>query len=300
MNKRRLNVTLQVYAILAFPLLGFFVFTIRGQVWAAIKSFYFYNLVDSQTKFVGLKNFITIFTKDVTYWETWRNTIVFALYKLPFEVPLALLIALLLNKKLKATGVFRTIYYAPCVVSVAVVGVLFMGMFEHDGLINAYLTGCGLAKEPIDWFSNGFYALTALVIGSVWQCIGTNILYFLGALQNVPEELYEAAYLDGMSRVGMFFKITLPLIAPVFQVILLMAINGTLQTSDYILVTTNGAPGGQTMSVMAYQVNQFMPGFASGSPDIGYGCAMAIITSLILAMVGFGYLKISNKLSNLY
>ncbi len=300
-STRKGHIARQCYMILAIPLFGFIVFTCRGILWAAWKSLFFYNQVDSETRFIGLENYITLF-KDVTYWRTWKTTLLFALYKVPIEMPLATFIAVLLNKKVRGTGIFRSVFYMPCIVSVAVVGVMFMSMFEYNGIINSILMKCGLISENINWFSNGFSAMMALTIGSIWTTIGVNIIYMLAALQNVPNELYEAAYLDGMTNVGMFFKITLPLIAPVFQVIILLAINGTLQTNDYIIATTNGAPGGTTFTIMAYQTRQFMPGFIEGSsmPNLGYGSAMATITAFILGGIAITYNKMTNKLSHLY
>lgn len=119
-------------------------------------------------------------------------------------------------------------------------------------------------------------------------------------MQNVPEDVYESAYLDGASPWTVMWKITLPLIAPVAQTILLLAINGTLHTGEYILVTTNGAPGGGTYTVMSYVVGKFVPGFAGTGVNIGYGCAISLVTSAIMGIIAFGYLKLSKKMSEMY
>lgn len=297
---RKASVAWQCYLVLALPLIGFCLFTLRGILWAAYKSFFYYNQVNSETRFVGLENYITLFTKDSVYWDTWKTAILFALYKVPFEIPIAAIIALFLNKKLKGTNFFRAVFYMPSIVSLAVIGVIFMSMFEHNGVINALLRNLGLIDKNIDWFSNSFTALTALMIGSTWSTIGINIIYMLAAYQNVPNELYEAAYLEGLGKCGMFFKITLPIIAPVFQVIMLLAINGTLSTGDYIIATTNGAPGGSTFTVMAYQISEYMPGFSGNLPNLGYGSAMSTVTAIILGVIALVYTKISNKFSNIY
>lgn len=286
--------------ILLPQIIGFFVFSLYPILWAAQKAFYSYNGVPSQTKFVGLNNFITIFTADTTYWKTWGNTLLFTAGKLPLELPLAFFVALCLSKKLKGAGFFRAAFYLPCVISVAIVGLIFTNLFGYFGLSNAWLMKLGLLKEPIDWFANPWTARFALIVGSVWNSFGINVLYFIAALANVPEELYECARLDGASKGTIIWKITLPMIAPVFSTILLLAINGTLQTSEYILASTKGAPGGATNTVMSYVINKFVPGFAATEANIGYGCALSLVTAIIMGLVAVIYSKTSAKLQNIY
>ena len=207
---------------------------------------------------------------------------------------------LAINRKLKGKGFFRTMYYMPCIIGAAIIGVMLTNLFDYFGFINAVLMKFGLIKEPIGWFSETKTAMMALVIGSVWNSFGINVLYFMAAMSNIPESLYESADLDGASGWVRFWKITLPMMAPVLQVILLLSINGTVHTCDYILTTTNGGPGGSTYTVMAYQVGKFVPGFADAVVNIGYGCAMAIVTSMIMVIVATIYLKLSKKMQSVY
>lgn len=289
--------TLTCYAILAPQILGFFVFTLYPMLWAASRAFFFYNGTPSQTHFVGLQNFIRIFTEDTAYWKTWLNTLIFTFGKLPLELPLAMILALLLHGKVKGSGFYRTVYYLPCVISGAIIGVMFSNLFDYFGFINAWLVKLGFAQEPIDWFANYNTALTALVLGATWNTFGTNVLYFMAAMANIPEDMYESAKLDGASGWTTFWKITLPLMAPVLQTILLLSINGTLHVGEFILVTTNGAPGGSTYTVMAYLVGKFVPGFADVDVNIGYGCAMSLLTSILMIFIALGYMKMSKKMA---
>ena len=297
---RRTRKTLSCYAILSPQIIGFLVFSLYPILWAASKAFYYYTGTPSLTRFVGLGNFIKIFTIDSTYWETWGNTLLFAFGKLPLELPLALLIALCLRKGLKGAGFFRAAFYLPCVISIAIVGLIFTNLFDYFGFINAWLIKLGLIDTPIDWFSNAWTARFALIIGSIWSSFGINVLYFISALANVPEELYECAKLDGASRWVTFRKITLPMIAPVFSTILLLAINGTLHTSEYILATTKGVPAGSTYTVMSYVVNRFVPGFADAGANVGYGCALAIVTAILMGLIAVIYSKLTAKLQDIY
>ena len=304
-NKQRLTSykrknAAQCYIMLATQIIGFLVFTIYPLLWAARYGFYYYDGIPSNTRFVGLANFINIFTKDSMYWKTWGTTFLYALIKLPIELPLAMFIALLMNKKLKGATTFRALFFMPNIISVAVVGLVFVNMFGFFGVINGLLEKYKVISEGIPWLDSKWTALLVLTLASSWSTFGINMIYFLGALQTVPEDLYEVAYLEGMSKPAQFFKITLPMIAPVAQTVLLLAINGTLHANELILIMTGGAPGGETFTVMSYIVKKFVPGFAETSVNIGYGCAMAIITSIIMCMVAMLYSKLSKRMSEIY
>lgn len=291
----------QCYLLLGLPIIGFLVFTIYPLIWSALKAFYYYDMIPDHTRFVGLDNFVTLFTKGGDYWRGWIVTLQFLLIKLPIEIPLALIIAVLLSKGLKGSNLFRNLYYMPCVISVAIVGIIFSNIFDVFGLANAWLTKLNIIKEPIDWFGGKWTAMFVLILGSVWSNMGTNVVYFTAALANVPKELYEAADMEGAGVCTKFFKITVPMIAKVFQTILLLAINGTLRVGEYIIVMTNGAPAGKTLTAEAYVIKMFLPGFASGSSiNIGYGCAISIISSIICALVGILYMYSTRKVSELY
>lgn len=288
----------QCYLLISLQIIGFFLITFYPTLWAIRLSCYYYNGIISNTRFVGFDNFITLFTKDSAYWQAWLTTFRYALLKLPIELPLAMFVAVLLKRKLRCKGLFRAIFYMPSIIGVAIIGVIFFNLFDVFGLVNAWIAKINPAMDPIAWFSETGTALFVLVIGDVWKTFGVNALYFTAALSNVPEELYEAAKIDGASRWTLFRKITLPSIAPVVQIVLLLSINGTLHTNEYILTMTGGAPYGTTHTVMSYVVNSYVPGFAGNSVNIGYGCAVSVITSLLMAAIAVIYMKSTNKLSN--
>lgn len=292
--------SIQCYLLIALPLIGFFVFTLYPIIWSAVKSFYYYDLVPSNTKFVGLKNFITLFTNGEDYWSAWLFTFKYMLIKLPIEIPLTLILAVFLNKGLKLSGFFRNIYYLPCVISMAIIGIIFANIFDPFGIVNAWLMNLNIISEPIDWFGDTNRALFVLVLGGIWSSFGINVVYFTAALSNVPKDLYEAAEIDGAGVVRKFFSVTIPMISNVFQTILLLAINGTLRTGEYIIVMTNGAPAGTTLTAEAYVMQSFLPGFSTGTPDLGYGCAMSVISSIICAGIGVLFLRASKKMTQLY
>jgi len=292
--------TAQCYAVLSTQLIGFFVFSLYPILWAIQKSFFYYDEVPSKTRFVGLDNFIDIFVNNATYWKSWLTTIVFMIGKLPIELPLAMLVAVCLNRKLKGSGFFRAAYYLPCIISIAIIGLVFTNLFDYFGFVNAWLVKLGIITKNIDWFESTGTAMFVLIIGSVWNSFGTNVIYFMAAMANVPKELYESAKVDGANGWITFWKITLPMMAPVLQTILLLSINGTMQTSEYVIVTTNGAPAGSTYTVLAYQIGKFVPGFADAGVNIGYGCAIAVVTSIGLMAIALAYTNLTKRLQNLY
>lgn len=210
---------LECYAMISLHILGFIALTLYPIAWAARLAWYYYDGTLSNMRFVGWQNFVSLFTVDSAYWKTWITTFQFALCKLPIELPLAMLLALLLNARLKGRGFFRAMFYLPNMIGVAIIGLIFTSLFDYFGLVNAWLMKLGIIAEGIDWFSQKWTAMAILVLGSVWNTVGMNILYFLAALQNVPQELYESAYLEGATRPQAFFKITLPLMGPVLQVV---------------------------------------------------------------------------------
>lgn len=290
----------QNYVMLALPLIGFFVFTLYPLLWAMGLSFFSTEGVATETaKFTGLDNIISVF-KDKVYWSTWITTFQFTLYKVPIEMVLALSMALILNRKLKGTGFFRSVFFMPNVISMALMAVVLFNMFDVHGFINHVLQSAHMIDAPIEWFGTKLSSLTVLVVGSVWHTFGINVIYFIAALNNVPEECYEAATIDGATKWQTFIRIQLPLMAPVMQTILLLSINGTLHTGEYIYVMTGGAPGGTTHTVMSYLLAKYTPGIAGAIMNLGYGCAMSFITSILMCLIAIGYNKLSKKMSEVY
>lgn len=288
----------QAVLMLAPMLIGFLLFT-----YVPILYILRYALYDSngfKETFVGFENFIRVFTRDSNYWNALLNTIVLTFGKLAVEIPLALLLAVLLNRGQKGTGFFRITLFLPTVISAAIAGLIFSLMFAaFNGTVNGMLQSAGLIERPISWFSYKGTALFVVGFASVWNNFGINMIFFLMALQSVPKELYECSDLDGVNAFQRFFKITLPMIGPTFQVVLLNAIVGSLKMADLILSTTNGQPGGKTEVVMTYVFKYFF-GYDGRAIEVGYASSMALVTAVVLAMISFIYMKASKKLGNSY
>ncbi|MBC8596022.1 carbohydrate ABC transporter permease [Qingrenia yutianensis] len=142
----RLSDSAQCYLLLGLPLIGFFVFTLYPILWAMRLSFFYHDGIPSNTVFVGIENFVNAF-KDKVYWGTWLTTLQFAVMKLPIELPLALVLAVLLNKKIKGSGFFRTVYFMPTVISAALIALMFSNLFSVFGIVNMYLIKLGIIKD---------------------------------------------------------------------------------------------------------------------------------------------------------
>ena len=298
LSKRTKN-DIQSYIMLSPQIIGFLLFSIFPLIWAIRLSWFSYNGIAEQTRFVGWENFVTLMS-DTSYWSSLANTFLFFLMKLPLEIPLAMFLAVLLSKKLRGAGFFRAMYYMPHVISVAITALVFTNMFSYFGFINGWLQNLHISELPIEWFGTKFKAMFVLVLADTWRSFGVNVMYFMAAIQNVPEDVYEAAKIDGAGKLTTFFRITLPLIAPVMQVILMMSVIGTLGTNELVLVLTNGAPGGTTHTVKSYIFQNYAPGMADMNVNIGYGCAMSLVTGLILAAITLTYMKFSEKMKSIY
>ncbi len=288
------------YLMLLLPITGFVVFQVYPVLWTFKWAFYSYSGVPSETRFVGLANFKTMFSTDLTYWKSWGNTLLIAGLRIPVEIGLAMGLALILNKKRKGSGFFQAMFYLPHIISTAIIGLIVSSMFSYFGIVNGILVEFGLIDVGIDWFARRSTALGMITFASTWAHFGVNVMYFLAAFANVPAELYECAGLDGASKSVTFFKITLPVIAPIFSTIMLLAIMRGLSMNELIIILTNGGPYGQTNTVMSYLYTKFVPGFAEDNIQIGYGCAMSLITTILFSLIAVGYSRVNKWLKGLY
>ena len=283
-----------VLMVLPF-LLGFILFSYVPIIYILRYAFTNYSGYGDY-EFTGLDNFVRVFQRDPDFWQSLVNTVVLSAGKLAIEIPLALILAVLLNKKLRGMAFFRVTLFLPAIISAVIIGLIFSLLFaSQNGMINGILMNIGMIEKPINWFNTKWKAMSVLGIASIWQNYGINMIFFLMALQSIPQELYDCASIDGATGLNRFFKITLPMIAPIFQSILLMAIVGSLKVCDLVISCTNGQPGGTTEVVMTYIYKSFF-GKSGRNIEVGYASSMALITAIFLAMVTFVYLKATKKL----
>ena len=246
-----------------------------------------------KTEFVGLQNYIDLFkagsVKFNEFWNSLSNTVEFVIYSVPFLVTIPLGLAVLLNTKIKGRNFFRAIYFAPWVLSVAVISLIWWWIFQSQGgLLNYYLNEIGI-KGP-QWLSTVPWAWVAIVVATVWWTMGFNMVILLAALQDIPDQLYEAASIDGANNWQQFRYITLPMLQPVLLFIITTTIIASFNLFGQPLMMTRGAPaqptgGGATEPVM---MRIFTEGFVR--PFQGSAAAMSfLVASMMIGISYFNY-----------
>lgn len=289
---------IQSYLMIAGNTIGLIVFVVIPLLWVVRFCTMYYKGYGTM-RFVGLENFIRVFERSPKFWLSVKNTFVFATFKLAVEIPLALVLAFLLTRKLKGTDFFRSVFFMPSMISVAIMGVVFSYLFSHEsGIINGILKSLG--GTGVKWFASGTTAMIVLMIASIWQNFGINMLFFMTGLQSISPEMYEAASIDGASNTRQFFTITIPLLGPVLQMVLMNAILGSLKVTDLVMTLTNGAPNGKTEVMMTYIYRQFFSDGVSNAKQFGYGAALTVVVAVILSIVTIIYLRTTKKTADVY
>jgi len=232
-------------------------------------------------KFVGLSNYIQLFTNDPIFIKTLVNTTLFVLMGMGIGPTLGLLTALLLNQKVRFQSVFRTAYYLPVMTSLVVVSTIWVMLYNRNGLLNSFVTGLGFPK--VGWLSDPRISLVSVVIASIWQGFGFETVIFLAALQSIPRELYEAAMIDGADAFLRFWYITLPSLRHVILFVYIYGIIGSYQVFDQVFVMTSGGPVYSTSTIVHYLFTKFM--------DLRLGYASAIAYVLFGILVVFSYVQ---------
>ena len=297
-NRLDRKAVIQSYLMIAGTVIGMIVFVVIPLIWIMRWCLFSYKGFGA-VRFVGFNNFVRVFARSDKYWLAVKNTFVFAFGKLLVEIPLALVLAFMLTRRLKGRDFFRSVFFMPSMLSVAVIGVVFTYLFNHNqGVVNSVIKQLG--GTPIKWFSDGTTAMIMLMIVSIWQNFGINMLFFMTGLQSIPNELYEAAAIDGASQTQQFLRITIPMLGPIMQMVLMNAILGSLKVTDLVLTLTNGKPSGKTEVMMTYIYKRFFGESGSSAMDYGYGAALTVVTAIILTIVTLMYLRATKKNSDIY
>ncbi len=268
-------------------LLGFLGF----QLYPLISSLYysFTNLgLSGKAKFVGLTNYINALTIDHEFWNSLWVTVVYVFTSVPAKLAFALLIAMILNSKLKFINAFRTIYYIPSILGGSVaVSVLWRFLFMKEGTVNQLLAIFSI--PPQDWIGSPHLALFTLDILTVWQ-FGSSMVLFLAGLKQIPQELYEAGIMDGATKIRMFFTITLPMLTPIVFFNIIMQLVGAFQEFTSAFVITGGGP---MQSTYLYGMKLYIEGFRYFK--MGYASALSWILFIVILIFTGVIFKSSSK-----
>ena len=264
-------------------LLGFLIFVLYPLVASLYYSFTDYNIIKSP-QWVGLDNARALLT-DSLFWTSMGNTLYLVVFGLPAGLAVSLLLAILLNQKVAAMPLFRTIFYLPSIMPAVASALLFLWVLNPQyGMINLALRSVGIAGPG--WMTDPAWSKPALIILGLWTSGGTMLIYLAG-LQGIPAHLYEAAMIDGANWWHKFWHVTIPMLSPTIFFNLIIGLIGTFQyfTEAYIMTTgnsggSNDIPGGPLNSTMFYSIYLFQNGFAYFK--MGYASAMAWILFLIV------------------
>ncbi|HTZ50186.1 MAG TPA: sugar ABC transporter permease [Spirochaetia bacterium] len=239
--------------------------------------------------FIGLGNFARM-ARDSVFLSALGHNFIFMVIQVPIMIFLALLLAVLLNQGIRSfRGVLRLAIFLPAVTSLVVVSVLFRVMLQTNGFLNNVMLSAHLISSPIGWLNDAFWAKVTIMLAITWRWTGYNMVFFLVGLQSLDPQVFEAAEVDGASKVRQFFTITVPLLVPIILFSAVTSTSGTMQLIDEPnILTFQGGPSNQTMTAALYIYRQaFFVNF-----DLGYATSLSYIVVIISGILAFVQLRL--------
>lgn len=268
--------TRHAWLFLSIPLLLLLLFTFIPSIAALGLSFTNYN-VFLPLEWTGFENYLRAF-QDSQFRNAIGNTFYYWILVTPALVVFPILVAILVNQKLKGISVFRLIFYFPVLVSIVVTAILWKWMFAKDGIINYFLSFIGI--EPIGWLMDPTMVMPALAFVTIWQGFGYYMLFYLAALQGVPNDLYEASELDGANFFQKHFYVTVPLIRPMIFFVAVISTMGAFKEFTLMLTMTSGGPlNASTTAVLLVFKEAFE------KLEMGYASALSFILFIIILII---------------
>lgn len=237
-------------------------------------------------------NYIKNIPADKIFIRSMGNTFLYLIIEVPIMLVLAILLAQILNNRdLKFRGLFRTMVFMPCAVSLVSYALIFRTLFAREGLINSMLMGLGIISSNINWLGTTGTARAVIIIGLIWRWTGYNMVFYLAGLQNIEYSVYEAAKIDGANGWKTFWHITVPLLKPTIVMTAIMSINGTLQLFDESVNLTNGGPANTSITMSHYVWNE---AFGQGVGHFGYASAMSFVIFIMVAVLAAINMKVGD------
>ncbi|MCL6633091.1 MAG: sugar ABC transporter permease [Alicyclobacillus herbarius] len=271
------------YIFIGPSFIGLLAFLLLPALAAIVISFFDWNML-TRPKFIGLQNYVSIFHNKAAL-QAMLITVYYVVLNIPIQTVLAILLALLLNRRIRGMAFFRAVYVLPWLAAPVAISVVWQWIFDPtSGVLNSFLQVFGVSKQG--WLSSPAEALPCVAAVNIWQWTGYNMLFFLAGLQGIPKYLYEAAELDGSGPVRTFFSITLPLLRPTTLFVLVTSVIGSFQVFDTVYVMTQGGPGTATN---VYNFYIFQQGFQFF--HMGYASALSVILFLVILIVTLVQMK---------
>ncbi len=280
------------YLFIAPQFLGFVIFVLGPIIAVLVFSLQSRSLLTGQSAFIGLDNFRRMFIDDRLFLVTMRNTLVFAGGLVPLNIALALALALALSRPRSGLATLRTVFFAPVVTSAVAWAIVWRFLLEADrGLINQYLAI--LSIEGPNWLREPGWAMLSVIVTRVIKNVGLNMVIFLAAVTNVPEDYYEAATIEGAGPVRKFRSVTFPLIMPTTMMVLVITIVGSFKVFDHIMLMTQGGPGHATTVLVYYIYFQGFQVFRTG-----YASALSVLLFAVVFALTIAQWSVRKRLSH--
>ncbi|SDE49097.1 multiple sugar transport system permease protein [Paenibacillus sp. UNCCL117] len=256
--------------------IGVSIFTYAALIYSFYLSLTDWDLL-RPPKWTGMSNYHTLLTRDEEFFKALRNTLFFVVTLVPVGIAAAMSMAILLNRKIKGIGFFRAAYYMPHITSTIAIGMVWIWMFNPDvGLINTALKVIGVSHPP-DWLSSVHWSKPALLIMRIWQVTGYYMILYIAGLQTIPDELYEAASIDGATSWHKARYITVPLLANTTFFVTIMLTIESFNIFEAVFAMTEGGPGGSTNTLLYYIYTE-----AFKSYRMGYASAISWVLFVII------------------
>ncbi|MFE5321572.1 carbohydrate ABC transporter permease [Paenibacillus sp. NPDC056579] len=240
-------------------------------------------------EFIGLTNYINLFS-DPHMTNGLENSLKMAIFGVLVQNPLALLVAVLINKKFRTGAFIRTAIYLPVIISLVVSSVVWGQLLQQDGFFNEILNRIGLETWAVDWLGTIKTSFPTIILLTQWQSIGFCAIIYLAGLQSIPMDMYEAAELDGARGITLFWNITLPMLMPTVTIVMFLTVVGALKLFDLPYILTNGGPGTSSYTLFLAVYNA-----AFKENNFGYATAGGIVLAVAIMIVALVQLSITRK-----
>jgi raffinose/stachyose/melibiose transport system permease protein len=290
-RKKRDQLRYLPWVFLAPALVIYSVVVVYPMLFSAYLSFFRWDGVAPKKIFVGFQNYVTLLTHNEVFWIALRNNAIWLAAALLVPTSIGLGFALLLNSRFRGSHIFRSIFYFPAVLSLAVVGLIWTWIYHPDlGLANQVLDALGLKFLKRNWLSDPQIAIYPVILAATWNAVGLPMLLFLAGLQTIPPELHEAAKVEGASRLQRFWYVTFPLLRETTLIVLAITSINALKAYDIIYAMTNGGPANRTqllstwMYFLTYNYN-----------EVGLGTAIAVVLFSLTLIFAIPYIRLMTR-----
>lgn len=250
-------------------------------------SFTNYDLIGSPS-FIGWKNYEVLW-RDRQFWQVLGNTLIYLVFAVPFLVIVPLFLAILVNQKLKGIQVFRAIYYFPVIVSVVIAGIAWKWVYAENGILNYFISLIAFQPIKISWLTDPATSIFAIIAVTIWRGLGYYMVIYLAGLQAIPQDLYEAAAIDGSDGWQRHFDITIPLLKPYIILVAVISSISAMKIFEEVYVMSRGGPANSTKTIVYYLYEK---GFSS--LEMGYASAIGVVLFAIVFVVSIATVRFTS------